>query len=117
MTPQQTELLHRLSEAGWRLAGTEELDHWWADEVWRMQSVWSRQTAQFFLTFLVGAQFELDRKRHPGEGVWAVLASGALPARWQGSGRERRFSLGNGWADRLKDFVAILSAFRHEHAS
>jgi hypothetical protein len=117
MTPQQTELLHRLSEAGWGLAGTEGLDQWWADEVWRVQSVWSPQTAQFFLTFLVDPQLDLHRKRKAGERVWAVLASGSLPTRWQGSEGEITFSLGHGWTERLKDFVASLSAFRHEHAA
>ena len=28
MTLKQTELLHRLSDAGWELAGTEQLDQW-----------------------------------------------------------------------------------------
>jgi len=47
MTPQQTAILDRLSEAGWELAGPDDVDQWWADEVWRMRSVWShvRQTA------------------------------------------------------------------------
>ena len=117
MTPQQTELLHRLSEAGWELAGTEDLDEWWADEVWRMQSAWSPHTAQFFLTFLVDPQLDLHRKRKAGEGVWAVLASRSLPARWQGSGGEITFSLGHGWAERLQEFVTSVSAFRHKHAA
>lgn len=117
MTPQQTKLLDRLSEAGWELAGTEDLDQWWADTVWRMRSVWSPQTAQFFLTFLVDPQLDLHRNREPGEGVWAVLASGSLPTRWQASEGEVTFSLGHGWADRLKDFAASLSAFRHERAA
>jgi hypothetical protein len=117
MTPQQTELLHRLREAGWELAGAEDLDQWWADEVWRMRSVWSPQTAQFFLTFLVDPQLDLHRKRKPGEGVWAVLASGSLPAGRQGSEGEITFSLGHGWAERLADFVTSLAAFRHAHAA
>lgn len=117
MTPQQTELLHRLSEAGWELAGTEELDQWWADEVWRVRSVWSPETAQFFLTFLVDPHLDLHRKRKPGEGVWAVLGSDSLPTRWQGSEGQITFALGHGWSERLKDFVTSLSAFRHEHAA
>ena len=113
MTPQQTELLHRLREAGWEMAGTEDLDQWWADEVWRVRSVWSPQSAQFFLTFLVDPQLDLHRERKPGEGVWAVLASDSLPARWQGSEGQVTFALGHGWSERLKDFVVSLSAFRH----
>jgi hypothetical protein len=113
MTPQQTDLLEQLSEVGWELAGMEELDQWWADEIWRMRSIWSPQSAQFFLTFLVDPQLELHRKRNAGEGVWAVLASSSLPTRWQASKGEFTFSLGYGWADRLKDFVASVSVFRH----
>ena len=117
MTPQQTELLERLSEAGWELADTEDLDQWWADEVWRMRSVWSPQTAQFFLTFLVDPQLDLHRKRKKGEGVWAVLASSSLPAHWQSSQGQVTFSLGHGWAERLKDFAGSLCAFRYEHGA
>src|SRR4051794_17939303 len=117
MTPQQTAILGRFSEAGWELAGREHVDQWWADEVWRMQSVWSPRTAQFHLTFLVDPQLDLHRKRKPGEGVWAVLASASLPTRWQGSAGEFTFSLGQGWAERLQDFVSTVSVFRHEHAA
>jgi hypothetical protein len=117
MTPQQTGILDRLSEAGWELAGTEVFDQWWADEVWRMRSVRSPENAQFYLTFLVDPQIDLHRKRKPGEGVWAVLASASLPTRWQGSEGEFTFSLGRGWAERLKDLVAAVSAFSHEHAA
>jgi len=116
MTLKQTELLHRLSDAGWELAGIEQLDQWWADQVWRMQSVWSPQSAHFFLTFLVDPQVDLRRKRKLGEGVWAVKASVSLPTRWQGSEGEITFSLGHRWMERLKDFVASLHAFRHARA-
>jgi hypothetical protein len=117
MTPQQTELLHRLSEAGWELVRTEAIDQWWADEVWRMKSARSPQAAQCFLTFLVDPQLDLHRKRESGEGVWAVLASGSMPTRWQGSAGDITFGLGHGWAERVRDFVISLSIFRHVHAA
>ena len=112
MTSQQAALLQQFSETGWDLAGTEELDQWWADEVWRMRSTWSPQSAEFYLTFLVDPQLDLHRKRKPGEGVWAVLASATLPARWQSSEGDIQFGLGHGWSERLKNFVESLSAFR-----
>ena len=114
MTPQQESLLDRLAGAGWELAGTEDLDHWWADEVWHLRSVWSPQNAKFYLTFLVDPQFEIHRKRKPGEGVWAVLASVSLPVRWQAAEGEFTFSLGHGWLARMPDFIASVSKFRHE---
>lgn len=117
MTPQQIELLDHLSQAGWELADTESLGQWWADEVWRMRSIWSPQTAQFFLTFIVDPQLDLHRTRKMGEGVWAVLASRSLPTRWQSSEGEITFSLGHGWAERLKDFASSLSAFRQDCAA
>jgi hypothetical protein len=116
MTPQQVALLQQLSETGWELAGTEELDQWWADEVWRMRSTWSPQSAELYLTFLVDPQLDLHRKRKPGEGVWAVLASGSLPARWQGSEGDINFGLGHGWSERLEGFVEDLSTFRRGRA-
>jgi hypothetical protein len=112
MTPQQSELLKELSAAGWELAGTEDVDQWWADDVWRVRSVWSPQTAQFFFTFLIDPQLDLHRKRVPGEGVWAVRASGSLPLCWQDVGGENILSLGHGWSERLPNFVASLSSFR-----
>src|ERR1700741_434783 len=100
MTPQQRCLLDQLRDTGWELVGTEELDHWWADEVWHLQSVWSPRTARFYLTFLVDPQFELHRKRKPGEGVWASFASASLPSQWQASEGQYTFSLGHGWMQR-----------------
>jgi hypothetical protein len=114
MTPQQQCLLDRLHEAGWELASTVELDDWWADEVWLLQSVLAPQHSTWYLTFLVDPQFEAHRKRMPGERVWAVLASVSLPKKWQWSEGELTFSLGHGWAERIKDFVADLSRFRHK---
>ena len=117
MTPQQQGILDRLAEAGWELTATEDLDHWWADEVWLLQSVWSPRNVQFYLTFLVEPQLDIHRKRRPGEGVWAALASVSLPTQWQASEGQYLFSLGHGWMERMTDFIAVVSKFRHGHAA
>ena len=59
MTTQQQGLLDALTEAGWELAASEQLHEWWADDVWRMRSVWSPQGREFYLTFLVDPMLDL----------------------------------------------------------
>jgi len=114
MTIQQQGLLDALTEAGWELAATEQLHEWWADDVWRMRSVWSPRGQQFYLTFLVDPQLDLHRQRKTGEGVWAVSASVDLPtSRVQAEG-QFLFSFGHGWAERLSSFISDVSRFRHE---
>jgi hypothetical protein len=112
MTTQKKGLLDALTTAGWVLTGSEDLHEWWADDVWRMRSVWSPQDAQFYLTFLVDPQTELHRRRQPGEDVWAVKASATLPTQWQRSDTEFTFSLGHDWAEKLSGFVSDVSRFR-----
>ena len=117
MTTQQKGLLDALTEAGWELAATEDLHQWWADDVWRMRSIWSPQSCEFYLTFLVDPQLDLHRKRKRGEGVWAASASAKLPTSRLQVEAELMFSLGHGWAERLKDFVAHVSKFRQERVT
>jgi hypothetical protein len=117
MITQQKGLLDAFAEAGWELAGAQELDAWWADEVWLMRSVWSPQGCQFYLTFLVDPQTDPHRQRRKGENVWAVKASAALPARWQTADGEFTFNLGHGWAERLSGFVSDVSLLRQPGAA
>jgi hypothetical protein len=112
MTTQQKALLDALVQAGWELAANEPLHEWWADEVWRMRSVWSPAGREFFLTFLVDPQLDLHRQRRSGEGVWAVSASGSLPSSREEAQEEFCFSLGHGWGERLDGFIEQVSRFR-----
>jgi len=112
MTTQQRGLLDALAAEGWELAGTDELLDWWADSVWLMRSIWSPVGAQFYLTFLIDPQSDVNQRRLSGENVWAVKASRMLPTEWQTLEGEITFSLGHGWAERLNGFVSDVSQFR-----
>lgn len=50
---------------------------WWADEIWRIVSIWSPVGCKAHLTFLVDPQHEGSRNK--GEAVWAIGASKAFP--------------------------------------
>ena len=114
MNAQQKGLLDALTAAGWELAGTEDLHHWWADDVWRVRSICSPQGFEFYLTFLVDPQLDLHRERNRGEGIWAVSASANLPEDRRQAEEQLMFNLGRGWENRLGDFVERLSKFRQE---
>ena len=117
MTTQQQGLLDGLTKAGWELAAVEQLNEWWADDVWRMRSVWSPAGQQFYLTFLVDPQLDLHRRRKKGEGVWAVSSCGELPlTRAQAEGHAL-FSLGHGWGERLSGFISDISRFRDKRVA
>ena len=117
MNAQQKGLLDALTKAGWELAGTEDLLHWWADDVWRVRSLWSPRGCEFYLTFLVDPQLDLHRNRKRGEGIWAVSASASLLADRRQAEEQLTFSSGHGWENRLCDFVRSLSKFRQEGAT
>lgn len=113
-TTQQSALLTALANAGWELVAIEELHQWWADDVWRMRSVWSPQGREFYLTFTIDPSLHLHRHRRKGEGVWAVIASATLPTSRIPMEGQFEMSLCHGWAKRLSDFVLELAAFRHD---
>lgn len=112
MTTQQQGLLNALTASGWELAASEQLHEWWADDVWRMRSVWSPQGREFYLTFLVDPQLDLHRSRKIGEGVWAVSVTSMLPTSQQELGP--RFPLRHGWQEQLSEIVSYVARFRHE---
>lgn len=56
---------------GWELEGVEEEDlEWWADEIWKLRSVWPPTEARAYITFLVDPQWEGNRRK--GQGVWGM---------------------------------------------
>ena len=56
---------------GWEIDEVEENDlEWWADEIWKLRSVWSSSEARAYITFLVDPQWEGHRKK--GQGVWGM---------------------------------------------
>ncbi len=112
MQAQRQELFNQLPAHGWRVANQEEELEWWADEMWRLETLWSPVGSVAYVTFLVDPMSEGDRKQ--GEDVWAVMASPAKPTgRLQVEG-EFTLSLGQGWKERLPDFFAHLSTLRSQ---
>ncbi len=110
-------MLDALTAAGWELTTIEELDEWWADDVWHMRSVWSPQSEQFYLTYLVDPQFEHHHQRKRGEGVWAVSASASLPASRIHAEGQLLFRIGHGWGERLSGFISDVAKFRHDNVA
>ncbi len=103
-------MLRQLPEHGWRVACVEEELEWWADEMWRLESVWSPVGLRAYVTFLVDPQHGVVRKK--GEAVWAVMASPGRPGCWFRVEGEFTLSLGRGWKERLPDFFEHLSGLR-----
>jgi hypothetical protein len=112
MQAQRQELFDQLPEHGWRVASQEEELEWWADEMWRLESLWSPVGSLTYVTFLVDPMSDRDRKK--GDDVWAVMASPFKPmSRLEVEG-EFTLSLGQGWKKRLPDFFAHLSRLRSQ---
>src|SRR5689334_20551194 len=70
----RSQMIAKLFESGWRMVCRERDDlHWWADEIWVMESEWAPQGFTVYLTCLVDPQ--LDDHRQHGQAVWAVGTS------------------------------------------
>ena len=110
MKTQWTELLNRLPEHGWRVAGEEENLEWWADEMWVLESVWSPVGSRVHITLLVDPMAGPNRRR--GEAVCAVMASPARPGGWLSAEGGFTLSFGPGWKERLPELFEHLSALR-----
>ena len=81
ISTQRDEVAAALLETGWRLAERQlPAEHWWLDELWTLESVWSPQGRRAYLIFLVDPQW--DGPRRFGEGVWAVACCKTLPSDW-----------------------------------
>jgi hypothetical protein len=109
---QRQELLKQLSEHGWRIATQEEELEWWADEMWRLESLWTPVGAVAYVTFMVDPAVCDDRKK--GESVWAVMASSAKPLSRQTVEGEFTVSLGHDWKQRLPAFFKHLAFLRSQ---
>ncbi|MCM3873549.1 MAG: hypothetical protein ND895_22930 [Pyrinomonadaceae bacterium] len=110
MQAERQELLNQLQEYGWRVAHQDESLDWWADEMWRLESLWSPVGSLAYVTFLVDPQADGHRKK--GEDVWAVMASAAKPISRLKVDGEFTLGLGRGWNQRLPAFFKHLAALR-----
>ena len=111
MQAQRQDLFNQLPEHGWHVADHEEELEWWADEMWRLESLWSPVGNLAYVTFLVDPMSDGDRKK--GEDVWAFMASSTKPVSRLKVEGEFTISLGRGWNQELpaifKHLAALLS--------
>jgi len=112
MQAQREELLNQLTVHGWRIACQEEELEWWADEMWRIESLWSPVGSLAYVTFLVDPQSHHERKG--GEDVWAVIASITRPVNRLNVEGEFTMSLGRGWKQELPAFFEHLAFLRSQ---
>jgi hypothetical protein len=113
MKNQRAEILIQLPRHGWQVVPVE--DHaleWWADEMLRLESIWSPVGSHAYVTFLVDPQSPHHRTRKKGESVWAVMASAEKPSAWQSADQSFTLSLGQGWEQRLPEFFGHLAKLR-----
>ena len=116
MKAQKKGLLDLLAKQGWLVTEVEEGTEWWADEIWLLESSWSPVGGRAFVTFLVDPQVSNSRSRRKGEAVHAVLVSPNRPGDWRWVPDGFTLYFGPGWAERLPDFSAHLSALRNRGA-
>ena len=113
MKAQRAEILNQLPRHGWQVAPVEDHElEWWADEMLRLESMWSPVGSHAYVTFLVDPQIPHSRTRKKGESVWAVMASAEKPSAWQSADQSFTLSLGQGWEQRLPDFFEHLAKLR-----
>jgi hypothetical protein len=77
MKTQQLDLERRLEREGWRVIERQSSPHWWAAEIWTIESTWRPAGRLLWMTFLVDPQYDgLDDAEH----VWAVGATATPPS-------------------------------------
>lgn len=115
MNAQRAEIENQLGKHGWHIVVLESHAlEWWADEIWRLESAWSPVGAQAYVTFLVDPQSStFTRNRKKGQYVWAVQASPDIPVDRLIVTGEFTLSLGQGWKERLPEFLEHLDALRN----
>lgn len=103
---QSDELSRRLPSHGWNVAEIEQPfeDEWWAAEFWVIESAWSPQGVQVYLTFLVDPM-------GGREDIWAIHASRHRP-RQQPVDDDPQVCLGHGWQEDLQGFIERLNQLR-----
>jgi hypothetical protein len=113
MDVRHSQMIAKLSEHGWRVAGREceDLDRW-ADEIWAVRSEWAPQGFTVYLTWLVDPQW--DDQRQPGQAVWAVGTCLKRPAGRSEAEGSPLMSVKH-WPGEVPEFLAGLATLRDKH--
>ena len=76
----QTKIADFLETDRWEIEKIQNEDlEWWADEIWKLRSIWSPQGSKAHITFLVDPQCDIS-KRKKGIEIWGVGNSKDYPA-------------------------------------
>jgi hypothetical protein len=118
MNAQRAELESQLGRHGWNIVLMEgDTFEWWADEIWRLESTWSPVGARAYVAFLVDPySTTFTRSRKKGQYVWAVKASPVIPVGHLTEAGEFTLSLGQGWKERLPEFLEHLETLRNRES-
>jgi hypothetical protein len=110
---QAQEILTQLLDQGWSVQhiASDELE-WWASEMWRLESQWTRTGAVAYVTFLIDPQVSHTKAPHTDDDIWAVLVSQEKPTNRHGSANSFTMSLNSGWKKQLPALLEHLSTFR-----
>lgn len=96
-----------LASEGWRVVAVDQPIAWWCRECWHLQSTWSPQSREAFLTFLVDPEHKLEPPR-----VWAMKASPTPPSQWQSGAGEHTLPFGRGWRSHIPEMIGYLDGLR-----
>lgn len=100
-----------LETDGWQIEEIYSIDlEWWADEIWKLTSTWSPNSAKAYLTWLVDPQH--DGLRRKGQSVWAVGASKKFPDSSREAQSEGAVSLNKSFKQELEEFSLNLENLR-----
>ncbi len=103
---QRQTIRKKVIENGWKITELEKVElDWWANEMWRLESVWSPTGETAFITFLLEPEY--------AEEVWEILVSKEKPLHWGGVPKSFSLSL-KGWEKELPEFMKFLSALRNQ---
>ena len=113
MRAERADIESQLAKRGWAVAEIEDEGlEWWADEIWRLESVWSPAGARAYVSFLVDPQSSVpDRKK--GQVIWAVKASAGKPVDWLTGPGEYTWGLGRFGKEEMPGFFAHLETLRN----
>ena len=108
MIDEKKALLEQLPRHGWEVISieTDELD-WWADEIWKIRSVWDSECPELFVTFLIDPQADTRGGKRTRD-IWGVRASLERPTQWQGEEGVVYWGDGPEWRTMLADFMGKL---------
>ncbi|NLC23461.1 MAG: hypothetical protein GX776_03165 [Oxalobacter sp.] len=108
------EIRNLLAELGWHINPVDLVSlEWWADEMWVLESVWSPQGKQAWLTFLVDPLIANSATRQKGESVWAIMLTTQKPWNWQDDHTGFTMSLGRQREKAMKRLDAWLKGYRN----